>query len=1031
MHKFRTILSVVATAAMVLGTMGVASAAGASNETRADFIVQLDQSLGIQPVTPSTPDFSDVPSTNADYGYIEAAYQKGFINGIAKGLFGPTLPITRAEAAKILVEAYEGGNYTPTQTSTTFTDNASIPTALVGYVAEANSLKLMLGFTSGSFGPEAYLTTAQETHLIAQLQAVQAAAGFKVSASSTDVGIGQLVTLSSTGSGTTTYAVTGANASSALLSGSTFVASAAGNYVVTGTNSGNTASVTIGVYGAATALKISAPKTVVANGASQTNVTVSVVDANGNVVANSTDNVELESSNSYAAGVSASASVNAANSNVYVPLQAVNGVATYTLTSGSVPGSSATLTAQDLSETFSPTTYTAAVTTTAQVATSIGVTPEQNDLSVNASSPTENVDVQVLDQTGNPMLYGTYPFSVKLSGPATFADGATGPESFAYNGTGPSGTNTAYVAVDGLQGQTGAVTVTASGTNLKSGTGTITAVISGSATAIQLTAPTTTSFAQGSASSKYTMSVVDAHGYPVTSPTGDVLVTIKDSSGNVDNGNSGATFTLYNAAGTAALTPVSSSSSGTEYAYSTLASGFTVFDTATGSTSGNAGSYTIQLTDESGNSLTASSASAFTVTAASAHAVTLSGATVIGAANPVDTITAQIVDAYGNDVSVAGGVVNLTTAGVGTAPTPTLSATQLDTNSSGAATVTATVPAYTNDSYSVTASSASYNGSSLNVTGATLTFEVESTVATSVQIDLQNLGTVYPNATSLAQAADEVQMVVYANDQYGNAVSTNDLVKLSFSGTGSLVTATNGTAQPNISNPGTAGAPNTTSDPTESSYTATLAAGKATLYFYAYGAGNVTVTGTDESAPGSVNGTASMSVLAQPTVASFNLNDQSGNAASGEAVTAGTPETLTLTAADALGNTTFPTVAYAVYLQTSSATGSFRLSTTGADVQTVVLPAGSSGLTVYYLDGTSGTPTLTTPAFVEIGNVSSNTITFTPNSAGTNWSSNVSGATFAAGTGNAEVWTFPSNTSGTANISVTVGGHALTFQVTY
>jgi hypothetical protein len=178
MHKFRTILSVVATAAMVLGTMGAATASAASvNETRADFIAQLDQSLGIQPVNPSTPDFSDVPASNADYGYIEAAYQKGFVNGIAKGFFGPTLPITRAEAAKILVEAYEGGNYTPTQTSTTFTDNASIPTALVGYVAEAASLKLMLGFTSGGFGPEAYLTTAQETHLIAQLKALEATGG--------------------------------------------------------------------------------------------------------------------------------------------------------------------------------------------------------------------------------------------------------------------------------------------------------------------------------------------------------------------------------------------------------------------------------------------------------------------------------------------------------------------------------------------------------------------------------------------------------------------------------------------------------------------------------------------------------------------------------------------------------------------------------------------------------------------------------------------------------------------------------------
>ena len=146
-------------------------------ETRAQFVVQLDQSLGIQKISPAVPTFSDVPTSNPDYRYIEAAYQAGFINGIGGSEFGPSDPITRAEAAKILVEAYEGGNYTPTATTTGFTDNAAIPPPLVPYVAQAATLGLMRGLPSGQFDPEAYLTQAQEAHLVTQLDTVVATKG--------------------------------------------------------------------------------------------------------------------------------------------------------------------------------------------------------------------------------------------------------------------------------------------------------------------------------------------------------------------------------------------------------------------------------------------------------------------------------------------------------------------------------------------------------------------------------------------------------------------------------------------------------------------------------------------------------------------------------------------------------------------------------------------------------------------------------------------------------------------------------------
>lgn len=141
-----------------------------ADATRAGFVVLLDQALGIAKLSPPLPTFSDVPKGNPYYRYIEAAYAAGFLSGIAPGRFGPDLSITRAEAAKLLVEAYEGGNYTPVLTSTNFKDNAAIPHALVGYVATAVKLRLMRGTLGGRFNPGALLTLSQETHLNEQLQ---------------------------------------------------------------------------------------------------------------------------------------------------------------------------------------------------------------------------------------------------------------------------------------------------------------------------------------------------------------------------------------------------------------------------------------------------------------------------------------------------------------------------------------------------------------------------------------------------------------------------------------------------------------------------------------------------------------------------------------------------------------------------------------------------------------------------------------------------------------------------------------------
>jgi hypothetical protein len=112
-------------------------------------------------------------------------------------------------------------------------------------------------------------------------------------------------------------------------------------------------------------------------------------------------------------------------------------------------------------------------------------------------------------------------------------------------------------------------------------------------------------------------------------------------------------------------------------------------------------------------------------------------------------------------------------------------------------------------------------------------------------------------------------------------------------------------------------------------------------------------------------GTGSASIDVIPgAFAGYGLFDASGNKASlGETVTANTPVELWLKPVDAEGNPTgqvFPT-STTVDLSSSSPTGAFRLSPTGADLTNgaVSVSAGSYDVPVYYVDSAAGTPDLT------------------------------------------------------------------------
>lgn len=157
--------------AMLTDFGGGASAAGPQYVTRGQFIRDLDIALGLTAVYPPTPTFSDVPKSSPYYGYVEAAYENGFIAGYSTTVFGINGLLTREQVAKIEVTALGDTSQALGQMSarSRFTDDAKISAFARGYVIEATQLGLVHGYPDGSFRPGAYVTTSDQTAFIHQL----------------------------------------------------------------------------------------------------------------------------------------------------------------------------------------------------------------------------------------------------------------------------------------------------------------------------------------------------------------------------------------------------------------------------------------------------------------------------------------------------------------------------------------------------------------------------------------------------------------------------------------------------------------------------------------------------------------------------------------------------------------------------------------------------------------------------------------------------------------------------------------------
>ncbi|MCM3342626.1 S-layer homology domain-containing protein [Paenibacillus sp. MER TA 81-3] len=131
--------------------------------SRAEFTAMVNRVLNVKPVASDIPAFDDVPRSAWYYGAVQAALLLQVIDGTGARTFEPQQPITRQEAAAVLVRAFkQARSKSPVEPA--FKDASRIAAWAVPYVGSMQQLGLMNG-DAGIFRPNDPLTR-QETAVV-------------------------------------------------------------------------------------------------------------------------------------------------------------------------------------------------------------------------------------------------------------------------------------------------------------------------------------------------------------------------------------------------------------------------------------------------------------------------------------------------------------------------------------------------------------------------------------------------------------------------------------------------------------------------------------------------------------------------------------------------------------------------------------------------------------------------------------------------------------------------------------------------
>ncbi len=567
-----------------------------------------------------------------------------------------------------------------------------------------------------------------------------------------------------------------------------FSPTGAGTYTVTVTLDGKTASTTIDVYGAPVAIRLSpATTSLAADGTETDTITATVVDANGNTVGNYSGTATVTDTAGLIAAATAAGDQPSDFSDGTITF--TNGVATFDV------GPTAAIGLSDTIYVISPldTGFAAASTSVRTVA------PEVKGLSVSlaSSSPQDlaansessvTVDVSTVDAQGNVTgsPAGTYA-TVTLSGPGSFVSGSVPGDAVTretiYIPAGSTG-GTTPITVYSLVGETGTVTLTATASGLTSSSTAIPAYLVGPPASLSVKSTKGTA-ANGNPYTLYTVQVLDSSGQAVPNAGGSITV----SNNAAAQGGAIKTGTI-NASGD--FTPATTFN---------VVNGVATFAVETTGAEGT-NPVTVSMSYEGLPTVTATYL--FTSEAATGLSVTPNVYYTVKPGQSV-TFAAQVVDANGNPVSGAGVPVTFrfdggNTGGFATFPDGLTSET-VDTNTSGVASVTFTIPSNAGPRVplQVTATSkglATGISAMVNVEPATNSENYATSVSLSDSSGPVTSVTESADATGTTLAANGVTINAVAENAVGQPVGENDVLQITSSNP-NVVAPTNGTVTSN------------------------------------------------------------------------------------------------------------------------------------------------------------------------------------------------------------------------------------------
>mgnify|MGYP001160560555 CR=1 len=132
--------------------------------TRAEFITILDRVLGITPIHSPISPFQDMKDKAWYYDAVTAAVQIGLADGTGAHTFEPSKPVTRQEAAVMLVRAFKQSGINGSTSG--YADAAQIADWADPAVGAVWSLGLMTGDTNDRFQPAAGMTRQETAEVI-------------------------------------------------------------------------------------------------------------------------------------------------------------------------------------------------------------------------------------------------------------------------------------------------------------------------------------------------------------------------------------------------------------------------------------------------------------------------------------------------------------------------------------------------------------------------------------------------------------------------------------------------------------------------------------------------------------------------------------------------------------------------------------------------------------------------------------------------------------------------------------------------